>query len=99
MTRATITQTMIPAKKRSRTMNSKLVTMAMTSPLERANKDRVRKQHVRFLISRREGRTAGEKNSHEDPVPGLRVVFKDLHDGLTSFNDHRRVSVERLPHR
>lgn len=88
---------MIPARKRSRMMNSKLTTIAMTSPLERAKKERVKTRTARQVFSKQTwgGKTAGAKNSHQDPVPGLCVVFKDLHDSLASFNDHRRISVER----
>lgn len=33
---------------------------------------------------------------HQDPVPGLGVVLEDLHDGLTSLDDHGGVPVERV---
>lgn len=37
ITRTIITQTMIPAKKRRRTMKSRLVSIAITNPLERVD--------------------------------------------------------------
>lgn len=40
ITRTIITQTMIPAKKRRRTMKSRLVSIAITNPLERVDDER-----------------------------------------------------------
>lgn len=31
---------------------------------------------------------------HQDPVPGLCVILKDLHDHLSSFNDHCGIPIE-----
>lgn len=90
ITMAIMTQTMIPARKRRRTMKSRLVSIAMTNPLERGDSVRSFQKKLegdlQMLVS----------DSHQDPVPGLCVILKDFHDHLTSLNNHSSIPVERV---
>lgn len=71
-------------------MKSRLVSIAMTNPLQRGDSER-------SLQTKQEADLQMQVSDlHQDPVPGLCVILKDFHDHLTSLNNHSGIPVERV---